>query len=261
MHPRLGRHLALDRRSLDHQVPALDPTRLRTAEWTPKVPILDQSNLTAQGIDTSQLIPGAAPAAELGSCTGNSSTYALSALLPPERLHEIGLDTTSTVAGERWAILWYSGASREDEWTDGQYPPDDTGSSGLGVSKYGLSQGWFDSFRTATSALAVLSALQSGPVVLGVPWYEAWFEPDRHGFIDSGDWQGSNLAGGHEVCGAALEKVTLNRNGTLDLDRTVLALPNSWGRSWGDDGWFRMRLRTYELLRQQIDVYQFRLAA
>lgn len=260
-HPLLGRHMVLDRRSLDHQVEEIDPSKLRTADWTPKIPILDQSDLDTQGIDTSALLPGAPRAKALGSCTGNSSSYALSVLLERARLEEIGLSTTDPVTAEEFAIRWYSGATVQDEFQDVQYPTDDCGSSGLGTSKAGLAAGWFDSFRTATSALGVVSAMQAGAVILGVPWFQAWFEPDAQGFIDSGDWARSGLAGGHEVCGAKIETLKLTRTGDLDLARTVLALPNSWTRSWGDDGWFRMRLSTYAQLQREVDVYQFRLAA
>ncbi|MFI5685915.1 hypothetical protein [Streptomyces sp. NPDC051636] len=261
LHPLCGRHLVLDRRSLNHTTPEIDPAKLRPVEWMPKVPILDQSNLDAQGIDVAQLLPGAPAAKELGSCTGNGATYALSAVLDSGRLEEIGLHTSDSVAAEEFAIRWYSGGTQEDQWRDVEYPVTDCGSSGLGVSRYGKARGWFDNYRTATSALGVLSALQTGPVILGLPWHRQFFEPDHNGFIDSAGWERSPLDGGHEVCGAVLETLRLTSGGDVDLDRTVLALPNSWSPSWGIDGWFRMRLSTYQTLRREVDVYQFRLAA
>jgi hypothetical protein len=258
-HPLLGRHLVLDRRSLAHTVPLVPTARLRTASWLPKTPILDQSNLTAQGIDTSLVVPGADTADALGSCTGNASAYALSSLLDAEGLAAAGLATDDAAAAERFAIRWYAAATRTDQWNDAAWPTTDCGSSGLGTSKAGRARGWFTGYRTATSAHGLLSALQSGAVILGMPWHSAFFEPDAQGFIDVGNWQASDVAGGHEVCGAALEKVAWTRAGSIDAARTVLALPNSWGTSWGDSGYFRMRLSTYQTLRSQIDVYQFRL--
>ncbi|WP_330339425.1 hypothetical protein [Streptomyces sp. NBC_00557] len=261
LHPLCGRHLVLDRRSLNHTVTEIDPAKLKPAEWLPKVPILDQSNLDAQGIDVTQLLPGAPPAKELGSCTGNGATYALSALLDAPRLEEIGLSTSDSKAGEQFAIRWYSGGTHEDQWRDVAYPATDCGSSGLGVARYGKARGWFDGYRTATTALGVASALQSGGLLFGLPWHRAFFEPDHNGFIDVAGWERSPVDGGHEVYAAVLESVRLTSGGDLDLDRTVVALPNSWNTSWGIDGWFRMRLSTYQTLRREVDVYQFRLAA
>lgn len=261
VHPLLGRHMVLDRRSLDFQVEEIDPHKLRPVDWTPRIPILDQSDLDTQGIDVSTLLPGAPKAKALGSCTGNSSSYALSTLLDADKLNRIGLSTTDPVAAEVFAIRWYSAASLLDEWNAEQYPADDCGSSGLGTSKAGISAGWFDSFRTATSALGVVSALQHGAGIFGMPWMKAFFEPGPDGFIDSDpDWARSGVAGGHEVCAAKVDRLVVS-GGHLDLDKTVLAFPNSWTRSWGDDGWFRMRLSTYQKLRSKIDVYQFQLAA
>ena len=43
-------------------------TPLKTAAHEIPIPVLDQEDLQAQGIDTSQLIPGAPKADALGSC-------------------------------------------------------------------------------------------------------------------------------------------------------------------------------------------------
>jgi hypothetical protein len=93
-----------------------------------------------------------------------------------------------------------------------------------------------------------------GPVLQGMPWYEAFFEPDAHGFIDSGpNWSSSRLAGGHEIeaIGVEIDK--------KDLFDSAIVYANSWGTGWGDHGRFRMRLRTYEQL-DSVDLKQFTIA-
>lgn len=67
----------------------------------------------------------------------------------------------------------------------------------------------------------MLSVGYHGPVVLGVNWYEAMFEPDEeHTLHVEGD-----IAGGHALlCNA------------VSLKRQAVWLSNSWGLDWGFNG-------------------------
>ena len=86
-----------------------------------------------------------------------------------------------------------------------------------------------------------------------MPRYNAFFEPNRHGFIDHDrQWSGSGVAGGHEVEAIGVEL------DTRDAFNSTITYVNSWGTSWADAGRFRMRLRTYEQLNG-IDLKQFKL--
>lgn len=255
-HPALGRHQVLDARSLKYRQPHRGEA-LRPVAWEPDIPVLDQQNLLEQGILTSRLVPGATDADELGSCTANAAAVALSVLLSPTDLERAGLTLLHPGRDEEWAIRLYAEATRVDEFVPYQWPPADCGSSGLGVAKALQARGLIGSYTHALDADAIAAALQNGPVLLGLPWFNAWFSPGGDGFIDNIPyWRTSGLAGGHEVCAIALEDVAQDHAGRVIPERTVLRLRNSWGPSWGIGGDFFLRLSTYVALREQIDAIQ-----
>lgn len=256
---RLGRHHRLDARSLaylhDHDGSQLGPVRHEIP-----IPILDQEDLDVQGIDTSALVPGAQRVTALGSCTANAGTAALAFLLGAGRLAEVGLSATDAKACEEYAIRLYHEETVRDGLT-GTWPPDDTGSSGLGVARALKRRGLIGGYVHATTANALASLLQSGPVLIGTPWFQTWFRPDRDGFIDSGDWAHSPVAGGHEILAIGLDEVAQTAAGDVIPQKTVIRLRNSWGTRWGLSGEFRMRMSTYVELRKYIDAIQLRAKA
>ncbi|WP_446458666.1 hypothetical protein [Streptomyces rochei] len=259
--PDMGRHLVLDPRSLAYRRRYTgDP--IYPTEWAPKVPVLDQQNLLAQGIRTSQLTDGATDDVDaLGSCTGNAATVAISVLHTAHTLATAGLDVTDPVAAEAWAIGLYSDATHRDQWHDDAWPTVDCGSSGLGVAKALRQRGLIDQYGHATTAEELCMLLQTGPVLAGLPWYAAWMEPvGQYALLDeTPGWQSSEIAGGHEVCVTALEHVAYLPTGGLDYERTILRARNSWSASWGDGGSFRFSLALYQAVRDQADLIQPRL--
>ena len=256
----LGRHLVLDPRSLAYRR-RYGGEPLRPVEWAPKVPVLDQQNLTAQGIRTSGLFDGAGDVDALGSCTGNAATALISVLHTADTLAAAGLDVTDPAAAEAWAIGLYSDATHRDQWHDDAWPTVDCGSSGLGVAKALRGRGLVDQYGHATTAEELGALLQTGPVLMGLSWYAAFSEPGLAGFIDADPmWASSPLEGGHEVCLTAIEDVDLNGDGSL-ADSTVLRFVNSWSPSWADHGSGRLTVGTYRTLRHEIDLVQPRLDA
>lgn len=243
VHPRLGRIQVRDPRSLTYRAPYNGRT-LREVTWTPRIPVLDQERYLAQGIHTSKLLPGAGDVDALGSCTGNAGTAALSVALTAQQCTAAGLDLTDAVAAEEFAIRLYAEATTQDEWLTEQWPPTDCGSSGLGVARALKARGLIDRYVHATSAEELCGLLQDGPVMVGMPWYQAFFEPNRRHFVDTRGWQRSAVAGGHEVCVIAIERLALTSVGMVDLTRTVLRIRNSWSAAWGDEGTFLIHAST-----------------
>lgn len=224
----LGRHVEHDSRSRAYAVePAdLSQVQIRPVLWKRWSPILDQGNLLAQGITE----PGSPDA--LGSCTGNAMTGWL------------GCEPHCTNAqegarfDERFAIGLYRVATGLDR-IPGQYPPDDTGSTGLAVAKAARKAALIRSYGWAFTTLGLVHALQSGPVLVGVPWFEGFDHPDSNGRIAVG----GQIRGGHEF-------VVRGYQPRPGAEGEFLA-DQSWGPDWADHGSFKFFTGTWEALREQ----------
>jgi Papain family cysteine protease len=231
---RLGRNQWLDARSLAYMIEnniREMGRRIEDKDWERPLTILDQG--------------------ELGSCTGNAGTGALGTQPFYEAIGRDLLPAPDDAEGaEEFAVQLYSDATRVDS-NRGEYPPTDTGSSGMGICKVLRAGGVIKGYRWARSPYGLLQLLQNGPVLQGMPWYNAFFTPDDDGFIDADPrWYASGVAGGHEVEAVGLE---------LDADdayNSAIIYANSWGPQWGVDGRFKMRLRTYEHM-SGVDLKQF----
>jgi hypothetical protein len=197
-----GRTYSLGR----HLVPTHDPrSRAFPAATAPLVttmhahhgPVLDQGNL--------------------GSCTGNAAAQALDC----DPLYFWG----RKILDEADAIAIYSWATHHDPFR-GAYPPQDTGSDGLAVAKAARHLGLIGSYQHAFGLAHVLGALVLRPLIIGIPWTETMFQPDRDGYLHIT----GAVAGGHEVCLRG-----------VDVEHQAVRLLNSWSASWGDGGeaWLR----------------------
>src|SRR5262249_51152427 len=161
-------------------------------------------------------------------------------------------DASDATACEKFAVQLYTDATIVDGYP-GEYPKEDTGSSGLAICKVLKTRKTIKGYRWARSPYGLLHLLQHGPVLQGMPWYNAFFEPDGKAFIDADDnWTSSGQAGGHEVEAIGVEL------DTHDAFNSVITYANSWGTKWGDGGFFRMRLRTYEQL-SSVDLKQYQI--
>lgn len=230
--PRLGRKLHLDARSLPFIRTAADPRTLRTVHWPRPLPIMDQGDLGAcVGFAT----------------TGALGTYPLGAF--PTLVEGLGLTIEQA---EDYARGIYSEATAVDPW-EGAWPPEDTGTDGLSAAKILKRRGLIGSYLHATNLAQLITLLQDGPVLMGMPWYEAFFRPESDGRIDPRGWADTDVAGGHEV---EITGVELASNGILE--HAVFTCANSWGKGWGLGGFFRIGAYTVSLLKADIDLIQLR---
>lgn len=214
---RLGRHVDHDDRSWNYNVTPTVRSRLCATltraglvrnrnYWRRFSPILDQG--------------------ALGSCTG----HAMTALLGCEPFATS--EEQAEPFDENFAVELYSEATRVDQF-QGEYPPEDTGSSGLAVAKVAKEWGFIRQYRWAFTTNSLIYALRFGPVIVGAPWYEEMFTPDRDGYVfPTGD-----VVGGHEFLIRGYSK------GTFLAD-------NSWGANWGLNGSFNFTVATWEVLRK-----------
>jgi hypothetical protein len=190
-HRRLGRHVAHDDRSWGFQ--AAKATKLKTVKHA------------TTGLPLNQ--------GDLGSCTGNAMTGLL--MTAP-------FDEPSRVLTETDAVELYERATQIDH-APGQYPPDDTGSSGLYVAKAAREKGWIKSYHWAFGLQHALAAVVVAPVIIGIEWWSSFDEPDEHGVITITD--DATVRGGHEVLVYG-----------IDVDAEQVFIMNSWGAGWGVGG-------------------------
>lgn len=221
----LGRHVEHDERSRAFAVAPTAGPRNRVVHRRHGA-ILDQGRYWDRATKTW---------ISLGSCTGNAIVGAIET----DPIHR---------KYERWnedkAVRVYSRATELDGF-DGTYPPDDTGSSGLAVCKAAVEFGWITRYEHAFDINQALDALQLGPVITGVNWYEGFDRPGVSGLVTIA----GSIRGGHEF--AVREYLPDPRD---PLDSLVVA-DNSWSYGWGIRGRFAFTVRTWgNLLEQDGDV-------
>lgn len=243
--------------------------KLTPVDWEPKVAVLDQEDLIAQGIDTSILIPGARKVDALGSCVANTLTEGLSNILPAAEFLKITgcASMTDTVTAEKFTIVNYHGITDQTGNPSSEWPPTDCGSSGAYAVEYAVAKKWVSGALIAHGADNIVSLMQSGAAMLGTPWLEAWMNPPSNGFID-GNGSAATLqaqiaggvAGDHEITLSAIEKLKLHVTGHVDPANTILRIRNHWTKGWCDSGSCRVHLSTLVALGGQVDVRQMTAA-
>ncbi|WAL67160.1 hypothetical protein ORV05_05050 [Amycolatopsis cynarae] len=170
-----------------------------------------------------------------GSCTANA---ALGCLVTEPF-------ATGVIYTEADAVALYELETKlDDSQIPGEYPPDDTGSTGPWSMQALEQQGKIKSFVHTRSSHLALRLLNHGPLSLGVPWLTSMFTVDDTNTIVVNPTSG--LAGGHQVC------VVGN-----DVDGQRVLIRNSWGAGWGEDGhaWLTWSALDY-LLHEGGDVVQ-----
>jgi hypothetical protein len=242
---------------------------LQPVDHESPVPVLDQEDLDAQGIDTSQVVVGAPKVDALGSCTANASVCSLGERLATKAgagrpwiltASTFGsLNAISAITDEEFAIRLYHVATDATGNTSTEWPPQDCGSSGLAMCQTLQSAKLIKSYASAANIQSALHLLQTGTVIMGSPWFNMWMQPDAQGYVDGDGSQealddaiDSGVAGGHETCFTAM--ITAYQS---NLTKVVIRVRNSWSKSWGLGGSYLIHASTLAWLGNQCDYKQF----
>ena len=216
----LGRNINHDPRSLNFMVEAPASVTPVSKTWRRYTPILDQG--------------------PLGSCTGNAMCGLLGTAPFYGTLHDLRYAWSNPLRlDEALAVALYSRATAIDPFS-GEYPPDDTGSDGLSVTKAAIERGLISSrYLHITSLDAAHAAIATSPFIVGTNWYEDMFYPSTSGVVKIG----GAVAGGHEY--ECLGYSTYYKRWKF---------ANSWGTGWAKSGYFYMTNDTLaQLLSEQGD--------
>lgn len=191
---------------------------LKSIKWERHVPVYKQSNS--------------------GACVGYA---ALGALGTGSLYDTLKANDKLPNFSEELAIEIYSKATALDEYP-GQYPEQDTGSSGLAAAKALRAMGLIESYRRYSSFSAALLVLQIAPVISGINWYKNFAEPTPEG--ECLILPNTSPLGGHEI---VVDE--------LDVENQRVWFTNSWGPDWNINGrgWFSY-LTWRQLLHEKGDV-------
>lgn len=204
-----GRDVEHDPRSAVYGHGVMPRSALATTRWLRRIAVLDQL--------------------ALGSCVGNATT----GVLGTDRAAPGGGTLPGLVAvggvplDESFAVNFYSACTKADTFP-GEWPPTDTGTSGLAAGKVLKTRGLASGYTHAFTSAQLATMLQSGPALVGLTWFESMFEPKPNGGVPMD--QASGVAGGHELCFDGLE-ITGS-----DATHWRYWFTNSWGEGWGQSG-------------------------
>lgn len=152
----------------------------------------------------------------IGDCTANA---ALGCLMT-DPFYVAGRNFT-----ELDCVSLYEAESKlDDNEIPGEYPPDDTGSTGPWSMKALIQKGLIRSYHHAVDYVTALNLLKTAPISVGVTWYNSMFNADSNGLIKVDP--SSGIAGGHQVCVVG-----------FDASAQTIKICNSWGTGWGQGGY------------------------
>jgi len=249
-----------------------DGSPLKEVQHDIPIPVLDQEDLQAQGIEVSAIVPGAQNVDALGSCTCNTGTAHLAERwvaagkdlatikLTGGAAGPMSLSATDSKVDEEFAIVLYHVVTDQTGAPSQEWPPTDCGSNGLYVCQELITQGLAASYRSAPNVTGALALLQTGTVMQGGPWFNAWMNPDANGFVDGdGSFAAvhaamkSGVAGGHETLLHGIPQLAQAASGSVDLANTIMRVRNSWSAKFGLGGDYLLHASTLNYLVKYYD--------
>lgn len=218
----MGRHEHHDPRSLEFPFTAPAPVTYQTLLWGDSGPILNQG--------------------KIGGCVGWTGADMLNT-------DEFGAVRAKFNAGGYYLdpegqMLYHLATT--DDGLGPPYPPDDRGSSGLGLAKAMQGLGLIGAYTHAFGFDHFQQAIAFQPVACGTLWTQQMFTPDPDGLVHVGDLTNQdNIAGGHEYM----------IRGINYENQLVGPCRNHWTPQWGLGGEFFIGFDDFQsLLAQQGDV-------
>lgn len=156
-----------------------------------------------------------------GACVGFGWTH--EALTTPVAVDFARVRASVPRDPAEFARYCYLSAQRIDEWEGENYE----GTSVLAGAKVMRQAGLLLEYRWCFSTKDVAMALSNtGPVVLGIPWYDSMYYP-----VGNICRVGGDLVGGHCII-----VTKYRRKGVIFEDEAAFGLFNSWGPDWGHNG-------------------------
>lgn len=166
----------------------------------------------------------------LGSCTANAAL----GCLVTKPFAKAGVTYAEPDAVELYKLE----TKLDDSQIPGEYPPNDTGSTGPWSMMALEQQGKIRSYHHTRSLHSALRLLNHGPISIGVTWYNSMFNAvDKDGVKMIVVDEHSEVAGGHQVC------VVGN-----SVEHQRVLIRNSWGTGWGDNGHAWLSWNDFDLL-------------
>lgn len=220
----LGRVVEHDPRNKNFPFPKRTITRPVSVTWPTMAPILDQGSV--------------------GSCEGHTAIGWLNCTVAAKNRARSTFRgkpiARGVMLGNSDAVTAYTKATQLDEDAGNTYPPDDTGTSAVGIAKSMQFYKAIDAYQWTFSWESFLAAIQTQPVMLGTNWYTGMFDPDKKGYVEPT----GEVAGGHAYLARG-----------IDYKNQRVLCRNHWGIKWGVRGEFWLRFATLQqLLDEQGDV-------
>jgi hypothetical protein len=224
--PEFGRKLLHDPKSREHEFALTKPTRRDV-----------HHPMFARHVDQFYL----------GGCVGFSGTNLLNTVsgvhsrMKYNKLVPLGKGG-NTYLGNDDGIKNYHEATLRDPF-EGQYPPDDDGSSAIGLMKWWKDAGIITRYSWTFTFDAFLAALEIQPVLVGSMWYDDMMETDENGIVrSSADGDG----GGHEYMANKIK-----------WDARLIGYEQSWGEhpeGFNPSFWMSFELAEELIIHQEGDV-------